>query len=177
MIWLLLVSCLADTPKAKETDAPGVDDERKDPIEDSALVTLGYYGEADLSAGWLGIETAVVQRVLGGAVLCAWQYESVGSPSTAAPCVDPDGGACDFAFDVALTGGQLMQGDCGSFGNLGAEAGPYSYGYIEDYSAGGASYGPSLLFYYAYHAEWLAVPGEATWDVASSQFTYRWDLY
>jgi len=148
---------------------------RDDPIEDSAVVALTYVGQADLSDGWTGLETTTVTRLGNGQVLCAWQYVSTGSVATVAPCVDADDRACRFAFDVSLSDGEEVDGDCRSFVPLGDEAGPYAYGYIDDYTAGGISYGPSLMFYYRYAAAWAAVPGSVAYDAASASLFYEWD--
>ncbi len=178
MIWLLLISCYAPyNPEDEEPGNPPEEPEREPSIEDSALVTLGYVGEVDLSVDWAGIEAVVVNRAGNGELLCLWGYGSNGTSSIVAPCLDPDGGACLFAFDVSLTGGQQLDGDCHAFSTLGEEAGPFSYGYIDDYTAGGISYGPALLFYYRYDGAWRAVPGSADFDPETSQLDYRWDRY
>lgn len=177
MIWLLLVSCWAPyTPEKVEKEEAKPEEERPDPIEDSALTLMGYQGQADISADWVGEETTVVGRQGNGDLLCAWQYETAGTSTTASPCVDPDGADCLFAFDVTLTDGREVDGDCGAFAQVGVEAGPYAYGYTEDYGAGGMSYGPALLFYYRYDAQWIAVSSDVTYDDAEAFLEYRWEV-
>jgi len=174
--FLLLWACYASyEPEKRAPDPPESEEERDDPIEDSALWVATYVGEADLSVDWSGIETTRINRLGNGQLLCAWQSVSAGVASADAPCVDADDRPCEFAFDVSLTEGGTVEGDCRSFGTLSEEAGPYSYGYIEAYTAGGISYGPSLLFYYRYAQAWMAVPGSVAWDANGSSFFYEWE--
>jgi len=173
---LLWVGCYASyEAEKKSAPEPETTDERVEAIEDSAVVQLAYVGEVDLSSGWSGLETTTWHRLGNGQLLCAWQYVSEGAPSTVAACVDADGEPCGFAFDVTLSEGEEVEGDCSRFEPLGEQAGPYAYGYIEDYRAGGVSYGPALMFYYRYAAVWTAVPGSVTYEPGAAALAYQWD--
>jgi len=156
---------------------------------------------------WSGTETLQLITVSAGDTVCEWTWSTnaytatpptgtttaTGTPtatgsttatattSTAAiPCTDADGNACDFTFDVALTNGLQVFGDCGAFA-LPTDGGVYQYAYTSDFLSGGVSYGEDFLYYLPYlspssPARWYPVVysgvGTVTYDDMTGAIEY-----
>ncbi len=158
------------------------------PCDTGAAVLLAGEASVDFGGGtWVGTETVSVTGELSGHAFCTWSYTALdwaSDPTTGGPgpyntsaCSDPDGNACQFAFNVNRTEGTELQGDCSPFG-LSASPTPSAagWGYTSNYRSGGVSYGPMFMYYAPGPGQWFGTYQPATVDVPSGSVTYEFSL-
>jgi hypothetical protein len=138
-----------------------------DTAEKAALGAAGddWGGTATVVVGdaWSGQCTEYVTS--GSDTVCAWQWD-VASTAVRQDCAD-----CDFAFDLALTGGHQVDGDCSAAG-FEAET-TKSWGYAPSFSyddtASGSYYDNSSVLVAWDGQQWWPLAA-ATWDGTTLTF-------
>jgi hypothetical protein len=75
---------------------------------------LVFVGGATLAPNaYTGYEVAAFVSMSSYAAVCEWSFDADGQPFVGATgCEDPVGEACEFAFDVSMTNGHEIYGDC-----------------------------------------------------------------
>jgi hypothetical protein len=164
---------------------------------------LSRYGTAsvdEIAGTYDGVESVSFVGTPSGWLVCEWTWTmldwdhdptAVGGNPFLTPCFDPDLNACDWSFTVHGSDGQQTGGtDCAFYGltpTASLNFGPYGYGWTENYSAGGVSYGPSQMYYLLYTGYFGTPPftwigfnstfSNADYDQLSGTYSYDWQNY
>jgi hypothetical protein len=153
------------------------------------LTVLGAAEVDELLGTYEGSETFRFETKPSGWVVCEWTWTLldwasdptvVGANPISQSCTDPDGNFCRWAHTTHASEGAADDGDYCAFYGMAELGGTYGYGWIDDYQAGGISYGPAMMYFYAPLSVWISVNQTANFQNTSSyssstgEFEYEW---
>jgi hypothetical protein len=154
---------------------------------DTGRAHLDLFGSGVVSGDtYSGQESYLYTDLRTGRPMCKWTFDTFdwatagepgAPPSSALPCTDADGQACDFAFEIRQVNGRYA-GACSGFDAPPVHAGTdrsVGFGYIDDYSFYGVDLGPFLMYFVDYstwypslppdeHVNWIALEHPTSFD-------------